>query len=199
MEKFMKCTDAWQMGHQLRNRMLDELKLAIKAHGGEYSWYSEEDEEYAENVPIVLCNHRYAGPVDIKVRRVYIDKCGCLGVEAVTNEFEDDIHVEFEDIVPHHIQSIIEAIPATNKVDDVSIQSTALLLYEEGYLYVLQEMTSQAIVRMQECCNIPRSECFNLIRIWANSFICEYRNTNWQEMDLCLEIDKFIDCKLVQL
>ena len=32
MEKFMKCSNAWQMGHQLRNRMLDELKLAIKAH-----------------------------------------------------------------------------------------------------------------------------------------------------------------------
>lgn len=199
MEKFMKCSNAWQMGHQLRNRMLDELKLAIKAHGGEYVWYSEEDEEYADNVPIVMCNHRYAGPVDVKVRRVYIDKHECMDIEAATNEYDEDIQIEFDDIVPTHIQYIIECIPATDEVADVSIQSTALPIYKEDYLNVLQEMTSQAIVRMQECCDFPRSECFDLIRTWTNSFICEHRDTDWRETDFYLEIDKFIDCKLVQL
>lgn len=199
MEKFMKCSDAWQMGHQLRNRMLDELRLAIKAHGGEYSWYSEEDEEYVENVPIVMCNHRYAGPVDVKIRRIYIGENGYMDIEAATNEYDDEIQIEFDDIVPTHIQYIIECIHATDKIDDVSIQSTALPIYKEDYLSVLQEMTSQAIGRMQECCDLPRTECFNLIRTWTNSFICEYRDTDWSHADFYQEINKFIDCKLAQL
>ena len=199
MEKFMKCSNAWQMGHQLRNRMLDELRLAIKAHGGEYSWYSEEDEEYVENVPIVMCNHRYAGPVDVKIRRIYIGENGYMDIEAATNEYDDEIQIEFDDIVPTHIQYIIECIHATDKIDDVSIQSTALPIYKEDYLSVLQEMTSQAIGRMQECCDLPRTECFNLIRTWTNSFICEYRDTDWSHADFYQEINKFIDCKLAQL
>lgn len=199
MEKFMKCSDAWQMGHQLRNRMLDELRLAIKAHGGEYSWYSEEDEEYADNVPIVMCNHRYAGPVDVNIRRIYIGENGYMYIEAATNEYEDEIQIEFDDIVPTHIQYIIECIHATDEIDDVSIQSTALPIYKEDYLSVLQEMTSQAIGRMQEYYDLPRTECFNLIRTWTNSFICEYRDTDWSHADFYQEINKFIDCKLAHL
>lgn len=199
MEKFMKCSNAWEMGHQLRNRMLDELELAIKAHGGEYSWYSEEDEEYAENAPIVMCNHRYAGPVDVKIRRVYIDEDEYIVIEAATNEYDDEIQVELDDIVPTHIQYIIESIHATDTVDDVSVQSTALPLFKEDYLDVLQEMTSQAVPRMQMYAGLPRSKCFNLIRTWTDSFICEHRDTDWSHADFYQEIEKFIDGKLAQL
>ena len=198
MEKYMTCSNAWKLSNQIRVRMMNELRLAVQAHGGEYSWYSEEEEEYADNVPIVLCNHEYAGPVDVKVRRVYIDEHGCMEIEAATNEYDDDINVEFDDIVPNHIQYIIECMPATDKVDDVSTPSTNLPIYKDDYLNVLQEMTAQAIVRMQEL-DYSRSECFNLIRTWTSSFICEHRDTDWRETDFYLEIDKFIDCKLVQL
>lgn len=199
MEKFIKCSNAWGMGHQLRNRMLAELKLAIKAHGGEYSWYSEEDEEYAENVPIVMCNHRYAGPVDVKIRRVYIDEDEYIVIEAATNEYDDEIQVELDDIVPTHIQYIIESIHATDTVDDVSVQSTALPLFKEDYLDVLQEMTVQAVPRMQMYAGLHRSECFNLIRTWTDSFIYLYHDTDWSHVDFYQEIEKFIDGKLAQL
>ena len=120
-EKFMKCTDAWSIAKMLLDHMEKELKAALDAHGGKFSWYSEEDEEYAENVPTVMCNNRYAGPVDVKVRSVYIDSHGYVMIEAATNDYNDEITIEFDDIVASHIQYIIESIPVTDAVSDVSI------------------------------------------------------------------------------
>ena len=120
-EKFMKCTDAWKITRTLHDHMGKELKAALVAHGGEFSWYSEENEEYADNVPIVMCNHRYAGPVNVKIRKAYIDSGGYVRVTAATVEYDDEVCIEFDDIVAHHIQFIIEAIPATDAVSDVSI------------------------------------------------------------------------------
>lgn len=131
---FMKCTDAWVIMKILRARMGKELKAALAAHGGEYSWYSEEDEKYADNVPIVMCNNRYAGPVDVKVRSVYIDSHGYVMIEAATNDCNDEITIEFEDIVAHHIQFIIESIPATDTVTDVSVPFSAEC--RDGKLYI---------------------------------------------------------------
>ena len=127
-EKFMKCTDAWEITRMLHDHMEKELKAALVAHLGEFSWYSEEedegkdeDEKYADNTPIVMCNHRYAGPVNVKIRKAHIDSGGYVRVTAATVEYDDEVCIEFDDIVAHHIQFIIEAIPATDTVTDVSI------------------------------------------------------------------------------
>ena len=120
-EKFMKCTDAWEITRMLHNHMEKELKAALDAHGGEFSWYSEEDEEYAEDAPVVICNNRYAGPVDVKVRSAYVSSYGSVFIEAATVDCDEDITIEFDDIVVSNIQYIIESIPATDAVSDVSI------------------------------------------------------------------------------
>lgn len=120
-EKFMKCTDAWEITRMLHDHMEKELKAALVAHGGEFSWYSEEDEEYADNAPIVICNNRYAGPVDVKVRSAYVSSYGSVFIEAATVDCDDDITIEFDDIVVSNIQYIIESIPVTDAVSDVSI------------------------------------------------------------------------------
>lgn len=120
-EKFMKCTDAWSIAKMLHDHMEKELKAALDAHGGEFSWYSEEDEEYADNAPIVIYNNRYAGPVDVKVRSAYVSSYGSVFIEAATVDCDDDITIEFDDIVVSNIQYIIESIPITDAVSDVSI------------------------------------------------------------------------------
>ena len=120
-EKFMECTDAWSIAKILHDHMEKELKAALDAHGGKFSWYSEEDEEYAENVPIVMCNNRYDGPVDVRVRSACVGSYGNVFIEAATVDCDDDITIEFDDIVASHIQYIIESIPATDTVTDVSI------------------------------------------------------------------------------
>ena len=124
-EKFMKCTDAWTTMRVLRAHMEKELKAALAAHGGEFSWYSEDeegyDERYADNVPIVMCNHRYADPVNVKIRKACINSYGHVRITAATDDYDDVIYIGLSDIVAHHIQYIIEAIPATDAVSDVSI------------------------------------------------------------------------------
>lgn len=199
MKKFMKCSNAWRFSHQLRNHMLKELKRAIQAHGGKYAWYSEEEEDFIEDVPIVMCNHRYAGPVDVKVCEVWLSDNDCINIKVETNEFGDEIEVDFDDIVPAHIQYIIECIPVTDNVNDVSIPSTDIPMYEEDYLNVLQELTSQAIGRLQDSCDISRNECFDLIRTWTLAFIYGHKDTDWREVDFYDEVDKFIDLKLKEI
>lgn len=120
-EKFMKCTDAWSIAKTLHIHMEKELKAALDAHGGEFSWYSEEDEEYAENAPVIMCNNRYAGPVDVKVRSAYVGSYGNVLIEAAVLDCNDGITIEFDDVVVSHIQYIIESIPVTDNVTDVSI------------------------------------------------------------------------------
>ena len=126
-EKFMKCTGAWEISNIFRDHMKKELKAALVAHGGEFSWYSEEDEgededeKYADNTPIVMCNHKYVGPVNVKIRKAYINSHGHVRVIAVTDDYYNGIDIDLSDIVAHHIQYIIEAIPATDAVSDVSI------------------------------------------------------------------------------
>lgn len=119
--KYMKCTDVWEIAKKLHNHIKEELKAAIIAHGGEFSWYSEEDEEYADNAPVVACYGRYAGAVEVKIRRVYLYESKCIGIEAATNDFDDEITIELEDIIASNIQFIIESIPATDTVSDVSV------------------------------------------------------------------------------
>lgn len=124
-EKFMKCTDAWSIAKMLSDHMGKELKAALVAHGGEFSWYTEdaedEDERYADNVPIVMCDNKFAGPMDVKIRKAYIGNYGHVRVTAATCDYDDNVDIELSDIVVSHIPFIIEAIPVTDAVSDVSI------------------------------------------------------------------------------
>ena len=129
-ENFIKCTNAWKISKILRDHMEKELKAALAAHGGGFSWYSEDedydcedynDDGYTDNVPLVMCNHKYAGPMDVKIRKAYIDSYGYVKVTAATNEYDDEVDIEFDDIVVSHIQYIIESIPVTDAVTDVSV------------------------------------------------------------------------------
>lgn len=131
---FMKCTDAWVTMRILRAHMKKELKAALAAHGGEYSWYSEEDEKYADNVPIVMCNHKYVGPVNVKIRKACINSYGYVRVTAATDDYDDVIDIELSDIVANHLQYIIESIPATDTVTDVSVPFSAEC--RDGKLYI---------------------------------------------------------------
>ena len=119
-QQMMKCTDTWVFERALRNHMVAELRLAIEAHGGSYSWYSEENEEFIQDPPIVMCNRDMGGgPADVKVCRVWIDGSGYMNIEAEENEFGDEVNITFDDIVAFHIAYIIEQIPITDKVNNV--------------------------------------------------------------------------------
>lgn len=120
-QKMMKCTDAWLFERALKLHMVDELRKAIEAHGGSYSWYSEEDGDFIEDCPIVMCNRDSGGPTDVNVRKVWLDESGYMYIEAEETEWGDDVDVSFDDIVAFHIAYIIERIPATDKVGDVTL------------------------------------------------------------------------------
>lgn len=196
MAKKMNCSDSWFLAKQLREKMLEELKRAVQAHGGSYSWYNEETEEFSDDAPIVMCNHRYAGPVDVKIKSLSIDKWGYLNIDAATNEYEDDIEISFNDITPGHFSYIIENMPATPEVDDVTSLSTYTFMFQDIYLNTLQEMTAQAIEQVQEKTGQSREECFSIIRGWTDEFLKKTKDYNWQEESFYDCIDSFIKEKI---
>lgn len=109
----MNCTDFWDRRKLVRAFSLEELRRAVQAHGGKVSW-SDDD------TPMVLCNHKYAGPVDVKVKEIRICSDGSMWLDAVTDD-DPDIEVGWSDIEPDYISSITEAVPETDDVHDVSL------------------------------------------------------------------------------
>jgi len=183
MAKKMKCTDSWQLGKQLRNGMMEELVKAVQAHGGSYSWYNEETEEFSDDAPVVMCNHRYAGPVDVKIRRIYIDKWGCLNIEAVDDENGGDIKISLDDIAPHHMSFIIEAIPVTSEVKDVSSLSTSVSILQDDYLQTLQAFTFLGATQVKTTMGKSYIECFKYLRQWTKEFVESHTDIDWDEID----------------
>lgn len=66
----MKGTDFYEVGKHIKQMEIAELKKALKAHGGSYTWYDTEQEENSDDyipvyevddIPIVMVNHEHSG------------------------------------------------------------------------------------------------------------------------------------------
>lgn len=127
-QKMMKCTDAWLYERALKNHMMTELKQAIKAHGGSYSWYSEEMGDFIQDPPIVMCNcDMGGGPTDVTIHKVWIDQNGDMYIKATNTESDSEIDIYFDDIVAFHIAYIIERIPVTDEINNVMLPFDEIL------------------------------------------------------------------------
>ena len=95
----------------------EELKLAIEAHGGCYEWGGEN----IGNAPIIAIksNKSEPEPQDIEVTKVAILD-GQLKISGVANKNREPVKFGVDDIFAGHLSFIIDYIPATDEVSDVS-------------------------------------------------------------------------------
>lgn len=112
----------WEIQAMKRHEVA-ELKLAIKAHGGSYSWWDEENGfQDDEDHPIIAVNvtGMFPNPTDVEIRRVEIVNDTLM---LVGEDKETGCSVDFtaDDIFVGHIGYIIDLIPVTEAVDDVTI------------------------------------------------------------------------------
>ena len=113
----MKHTNYHQAERALRDRQLDELRAALRAHGGTCSFHDDNDEIHG---PAVYDETRISTAVldeDGKTIHVYIAD-GSLPKQ---QRLREEVEVLFGDLNPETLDELIEAIPETDEVKDVTI------------------------------------------------------------------------------
>lgn len=120
----MKHTELYNEYKKLDELGRQELIAAVKAHGGEYVFIDENDEDWYDNddVPIVCARFSYFdGMSDYYVSRVTVDDKGYLSIYGFEKEYDSPSDErELYQIEAGHIGTIIDCIPATETVKDVS-------------------------------------------------------------------------------
>lgn len=118
--EYMEHSNFYAMCDKIRKMEARELHLALEAHGGEFVWIDDEnDEEELYNPPIILVNLN-DGPMDVVVHKVWLDD-GCIELLAFDNEWDNQVDIELEDIAPGHLAYLIEHMPVTDNVKSVAI------------------------------------------------------------------------------
>lgn len=118
----MKHSDYQAKVNELKALEHEELKRAIEAHGDSYEWDSENGGSY----PIIAINSNKSEPEpqDIEITKVAIID-GRLKISGVDNKYGGPVKFDADDIFAGHLSFIIDYIPATDEVSDVS-QSEAV-------------------------------------------------------------------------
>ena len=113
----MKHTDFYDTFKSIRHHIIDEIKEAVKAHGGEYIW------EYLDEYPIVAANPDCCDPepLDVCIESIKLDEDGYLSIQAIGKQTGDDMDLSIQDIFVEHLGYILNYMKETPEVSDVSI------------------------------------------------------------------------------
>lgn len=112
----MKHTDFQKDFKEIRNHLKLEITAALKEHGGSYTW---NDKDCA---PIVAANPDNANPAPLDVCIISLKLDGdFIMVDAIDNEYGNDARIDIDNIFIEHLSFILDYIPETFAVSDVSI------------------------------------------------------------------------------
>lgn len=114
----MKHTDFFARTRAIKAQEYKELYAAVEAHGGVYEW-SLSDRSH----PIIAVNVNSIcpNPMDMDIYKVSIQG-GILKIYGEDKEYGNDVPFNPEDVFAGHLSSIIDYIPATGDVEDVTCQ-----------------------------------------------------------------------------
>ena len=178
----MKGTDFYALTRKVKAMELDELMLAIEAHGGSFTF---EDHDAA---PRVMVNLNNFGPVDVTVTQVAV-KDGHISIKGLSECFNGAEDVFFDDIAVGHASYITEAIPATNEVDDVKTTTSGDLDVDSEIMYAL---TADLYPRMFAK-GADFKDSYLVLRHEAEKLTKRHAHTDWDEKDFILEMEEASD------
>lgn len=117
--EYMEHSNFYAMCDKIRKQEARELHSALNAHGGEFTWIDDDnDEEQLYNPPIIMANLN-SGPTDIVIHKAWLDD-DCIELLGFDNELDEQIEFELEDIAPGHLAYLIGHMPITDKVKSVA-------------------------------------------------------------------------------
>ena len=115
----MRCSEFTQTIQKIKIHAVSELKNALKAHNGSYSWHDHELHKFKDDTFPLILGHYLMMPFYGKVKKVWIDKCGSIQIGGQL--FNDTEYViPINNVVPYYIPEITKSIPVTDKIKDVT-------------------------------------------------------------------------------
>lgn len=125
----MRHTDFYNQYKYLDGLTEDELKAAVKAHGSEYIFIHTEtgydDDHISEernNAPIIFASTKWMESYeDFYVTRIEIDNFDCVVVYGFPKDGWYDDEQELTSIAHGQLEYVIDKIPETDEVKDVTI------------------------------------------------------------------------------
>lgn len=117
----MRHTDFLAQTRAIKAQEYKELYIAVEAHGGLYEWDLSEG-----NYPIIAVNVESIAPepMDIDIYKVSIEN-GILKIYGKDKEYGNEISFKPKDVFAGHLSFIIDYIPSTDSVDDVTCRNEA--------------------------------------------------------------------------
>ncbi len=137
----MKHSDFYKQYKALEALEREELKKAVLAHGGEFRFKTEDGESIdGVNAPIVMAgDSHWDSNCDCVITRVAVVD-GYLEIYGYDKEYGDE-EMWLDDVEFGHLSYIIDEIPETADVSDVSAEST---IYEVPVVSLCREDISDA-------------------------------------------------------
>lgn len=126
----MKHTDLYNEYKKLNAIEAAELTLAVEAHGNEYVFIhfndgGDYDVEECDDAPIISASTEWMeGYEDFYVSRVKVDKGVCTLYGWPTQSYADE--VEIDSVALGHLGYVIDYIPGTDDVKEVSADNTEI-------------------------------------------------------------------------
>lgn len=126
----MKHTDFYNQIEAIKRKEQRELIEALKAHGGSYSWYNEDIQEFESEYPCVAVNLNgiNPNPMDVDIRSISINKYDDLCFKGEDKEWGNEVRFFADDVFAGHIAYIIDMIPETDTVNDVTSREEAFII-----------------------------------------------------------------------
>lgn len=126
----MKHTDFHSIIRKIKEQERQELINAVIAHGGFYNWEDEEEK------PIIAANAKYwESPIDVYITHVYIID-GSLRIYGEDKESGTPVEIDSYDAFAGHISYIIDMIPETESIKEVSSESGIVFWNNKKYMKV---------------------------------------------------------------
>lgn len=118
----MKHSDFYKQYRELEALEREELKKAVLAHGGEFRFQTEDGESIGDiQAPIVMAGDRHwDSNCDCIITRVAVVNGG-LEIYGYDKEYGDK-EMWLDDVEFGHLSYIIDEIPETNEVKDVTTE-----------------------------------------------------------------------------
>lgn len=121
----MKHSDFYAQQQLLKAQEVMELCAAIEAHGGKVTFTTEKEGKPSYvDAPVIMFNLDNIGPADITIKEVSVvnGRLHIIGYEAAAGEDEKEYFLG--DVLPGQLQYVIDQIPETDSVKDVTVKKS---------------------------------------------------------------------------